>query len=408
MMASGPPDIQTMADCVGNLCGVRALAPYFRALEGRTALLGAPSVQILQLGDSHSAGDAISGAWRDLLQARYGAAARGVLPPGSPYWGFQPRQVHVVQTGAWKIEATFGRDSAGVAADAVFGLSGYRLTAADVGASFTLDAEPQALFDRVVVCAVTAPGAGAYDVKWPGGSASVSLDGPGGVDCHGFDLPGLAGEAVVSIQSTPVNLISWATFRPGGVALSNLGVVGAQLSHFARAGDLTLTRELAAYAPDLIVLEFGTNEGFAPHFDPVLYEAVLRTQIERLGRLSHGVPLLVLGAPDAETRRPDLRHNALGGASWADPGADESGWFPPPALVQIRAIQKRVALANGAAFWDWNAAMGGAGAAVAWAETAPPLMRRDHIHYTSEGGAEIARRLQADLDLADKALFAGR
>jgi hypothetical protein len=35
-------------------------------------------------------------------------------------------------------------------------------------------------------------------------------------------------------------------------------------------------------------------------------------------------------------------------------------------------------------------------------------MRRDHIHYTSEGGAEIARRLQADLDLADKALFAGR
>ena len=41
-------------------------------------------VHILQIGDSHTAGDAITGAWRDLLQARYGSGGRGVLAPGPP------------------------------------------------------------------------------------------------------------------------------------------------------------------------------------------------------------------------------------------------------------------------------------------------------------------------------------
>jgi hypothetical protein len=44
--------------------------------------------------------------------------------------------------------------------------------------------------------------------------------------------------------------------------------------------------------------------------------------------------------------------------------------------------------------------MGGPGAAQAWVNATPPLMRRDHVHYTTAGGAEIARRLQADLDAA--------
>jgi lysophospholipase L1-like esterase len=398
--ATVPPD----RDCVGNLCGIHALAPYFRALEGRTTLPGAPSVEILQLGDSHSAGDAISGGWRDLLQARYGTAGRGVLPPGSPYWGFLPRQVRVAQTGAWKVEATFGHDAASDGG-AVFGMSGYRLTATAAGASFTLSADPQAQFDRVVVCGLTAPGAGAYSVSWPTGSSVVSLEGAEGVDCHAFEAPVLASDVQVRAESAPVTLISWGTFRGGGVSVSNLGVVGAQLRHFARADDIALARELAIYAPDLIVLEFGTNEGFGGRFDAASYESVLRAQIVRLRRLSHETPILVLGAPDAETHRPELRHNASQGDGSAAAGFEAAGWYPPPALEEIRRIQKRVALAEGAAFWDWNAAMGGAGAAVEWAARQPPLMRKDHVHYTAEGGSEVARRLEADLDAADEAIF---
>ena len=104
-----------------------------------------------------------------------------------------------------------------------------------------------------------------------------------------------------------MSLLSWATFgESGGVALSNLGVSGTQLRDFAARDDAVLTAEFEAYKPDLIILAYGTNEGYVPTVDTAAYEALLKDQLRRLKRLTHGVPVLVLGAPDAETLRPDL------------------------------------------------------------------------------------------------------
>jgi lysophospholipase L1-like esterase len=381
---------------VAVLCGASALRPYFDALAARGAIDGAPPVHILQIGDSHSAGDAITGAWRDVLQARYGGSGRGVLPPGDPFRGFLPHGVHVTQSADWRVEATFGA-AAPAAPGAVFGISGFRLTAERPGAAIALAAEPRAAFSSAVVCAVTGPDAGGYALDMGGRTVRVSLAGPPGVACQAFEDAGLQLGVTLTTDGAPVTLLSWATFRPGGVALSNLGVVGAQLRHFARADDGALAEELRAYAPDLLVLAFGTNEGFGGRFDGAAYESLLRGQIARLKRLSGGVPILILGAPDAETDRPAMAHNAepLPG----DPPARPSeGWFEPPALGRAREIQRRVAADTGVAFWDWAARMGGPGTAQHWANRSPPLMRRDRVHYTPEGGAEIARRLQADLD----------
>jgi lysophospholipase L1-like esterase len=395
--------------CLAALCGARALTPVFDALAARSALNGAPPVHILQIGDSHSAGDAISGAWRDILQGRYGAGGRGVLPPGSPYWGFLPHGVHVSQSAGWRVEATFG---AAAPADpgAVFGISGFRLSAAGAGASIALAAEPRAAFSRAIVCAVTGPGAGSYALVMGGETWRVALAGPPGAACRAFEAAGLQLDAALTTEGGPVTLLSWATFRPGGVTLSNLGVVGAQLRHFARADDDALAEEFRAYAPDLIVLEFGTNEGFSGRFDGPAYESLLRGQIARLKRLSGGAPILILGAPDAETDRRALAHNAepLPGEALSIGSGPRAagGWFEPPALARTRDIQRRVAAEAGVAFWDWAMRMGGDGTAQDWATRAPPLMRGDRVHYTAEGGAEIARRLQADLDAAAAATAA--
>jgi lysophospholipase L1-like esterase len=254
----------------------------------------------------------------------------------------------------------------------------------------------------MIVCAVTGPDAGGYGLTLGGVTRAVSLAAPAaGVDCHSFAAGGLTTTAVLSTQGGPVTLLSWASFRPGGVVVSNLGVVGAQLRHFARADDAAMAAELRAYAPDLIVLEFGTNEAFGAHFDGAAYEATVRGEIARLKRLSGGAPMLIFGAPDAGANRPQLAHNAA--PEPGDPSAAEAaagGWFPPPALSAIRAAQRRAAAAEGAAFWDWGDRMGGPGVAQAWVAATPPLMRRDHVHYTTDGGAEVARLLQEDLDQA--------
>jgi len=200
-------------------------------------------------------------------------------------------------------------------------------------------------------------------------------------------------------------------------------VVGSQLIHFARTDDAVIAEEMAAYTPDLIVLAFGTNEGFSPKFDAVAYETTLRSQIARLQRLSGGVPILLLGAPDSLTRNAALRGNAPGlplecevpPAFLASPPlpsdatvqplpatttAPKGPLFAPPALADVRRIQRLVAGEMGVAYWDWQARMGGPCTARDWVQRAEPLMRGDYVHFKTGGGQEIARRLQADLDAA--------
>ena len=255
--------------------------------------------------------------------------------------------------------------------------------------------------------------------------------------------------ADLTVSGGPAMLTSWATFRDGGgVALSNLGVVGSQLIHWARTDDAVLTEELTNYRPDLIVLAFGTNEGFSPRVNEFEYEVTLRAQIGRIRRLAGNVPILILGAPDALSRRAEMRANTGGesspdcGAPLAQPvqagpsvldtimtrlrnsigmapsepvvapptaapppapmatGTSKGPLFPPAGLRLVRDVQRRVASQLNVAFWDWEARLGGRCYADAWVHASPPLMRADYVHYTTAGGKEIARRLQDDLDKA--------
>jgi hypothetical protein len=434
LMLAAAPD----ASCVRALCGADALAPLFAKLASARAG-SAPSVHILQIGDSHSAGDSITGPWREALQARFGSGGRGVLPPGKPFDGFLPHGVHVDQSPGWVAENTFRTPAESPDA---FGVSGYRLTASIPGAQIMLTAEPQEAFRRLTVCAEAAPGAGGYTVTLGALQVRFTLDNPARhIDCEDVTAETPQTQAVLVTDTGPVTLTSWASFSgAGGVAVSNLGVVGAELRHFSRTDDQALREEFRAYRPDLVVLEFGTNDGFVSHFSVSLFEERLREQIRRLRRLSDGAPILVIGAPDAETRRADLRHNeddfapvpAESGAVAAAPlpeaqplqaGEDPdealiaaiadraeaattqnvertAAWFSPPALSQVRAAERRVALESGAAFWDWGMSMGGPGSADRWAQAVPPLTRADHVHTTTAGGAEVAAMLEADFEQA--------
>lgn len=399
----------------GRLADAAALQPFGQALQGLHAGQRTQPVHVLQIGDSHSAADFISGALRDRLQARFGSAGRGVLAPGTPYPGLAQRLVEVEASG-WRTEyslAPAGREP--TPASGPYGLSGFRLVADGPGARLSLAAEPGGGFDRATVCLEV--GREGAELAVLGGTErrAVSLPAGSGPVCHDLDFSARQTRLALTVERGGATLLSWATFRRGGgVALSNLGVVGAQLAHFAERDDRTLAAELDAYRPDLIVLAFGTNEGFAAEVDPAAYEELLRDQIRRLRRLARGAPVLVLGAPDAATVRPDLltdeeerEYPACGRLSEAErrdyaalverrsPVLER--WYAPPMLDVVRAAQRRAAAAESAAFWDWEAAMGGACAGHALSRSEPPLVRRDHIHFTAHGGAMIAERLFEDL-----------
>jgi hypothetical protein len=423
---TGPASVAAAygADCSGPTCDLDLLAPVFaKAAMARTAR-GVPPVHILQIGDSHTAGDVTTGAWRGVLQAKYGIGGRGVLAPGRPYDGYLTHGITASMTPGWSIASDFGKNSAQPRPP--LGLSGFSLTSTRPGAGMALKADvPDMAFDRFTLCAVGGPEAGRVTVAFGGIPQELDFTAPEQQPiCRTLhaETPQMTVDIVAERAS--LTLTSWATFRDdGGIVLSNVGVVGSQLIHFARTDDRVVAEEMKAYRPDMIVLAFGTNEGFSPRFDPAAYEIVLRGQIARLKRLSGNAPMLLLGAPDSLSRVPSLRSNAPGlplecaqgvqpvpPAPIQDPStamvqplppqAQATPLFGPPALGMVRRIQRRVAGEMGIAYWDWQARMGGPCSAREWVQRDVPLMRGDYVHFRSGGGAEIARRLQADLDKA--------
>jgi lysophospholipase L1-like esterase len=366
------------AACTGPVCNFDTLAPVLAKLAEAREAEGRRPVHLLQIGDSHTAGDAFTGGWRTLLQAEWGDGGRGVLPPGRPYAGYFARGAGVTMSDGWKVAASFGKGS--TPPRPPLGLSGFSLTATRPGARMAL----ATAFDRFVLCAVS----GSVDVRFGDATgAALEFSGP---RCDTLQ-PGA--QSSVELVANGATITSWASFRDdGGVALSNLGIIGAQLVHFSRTDDAVLTEELAAYAPDLIVLAFGTNEGFAPAIDTASYEATLRAAIERLQRLAPETPILLLGPPDALSRRPGLR----GDARYCRTIPGVAPVFPPPGLDQVRAVQRRVAGDLGLAWWDWQARMGGTCWAQRWVNADPPLMRGDYVHFNSAGGARLAQLLNDD------------
>jgi lysophospholipase L1-like esterase len=395
------PGMAAADSCWRETCNLATLKPVFARLDAaRARTPGMRPVHIVQIGDSHTAGDVLTGAWRDLLQERYGNGGRGVLAPGRPWDGYITHGVTATMSPGWRIAASFGKgsDYAGVP----LGLSSYSLTSLQPGATIGLTTDSLAMdFDRFVLCAMAGPNEATLTVQLGGVDQRITLDAPVPTPrCTTIRSATPQASVTVIADDRPATITSWATFRDqGGVALSNLGVVGAQLRHFGRTDDAVIAEELRAYTPDLIVLAFGTNEGFSPHLDPREYETTLRGQIDRLRTLAPGVPLLLLGAPDALTRNQALETNAEG-ALLGCPDAVTPPLLTPPALGRVRGIQREVARDLGIAFWDWQAAMGGPCAARAWTAATPPLMRPDHVHFRWPGGQALAARLQADLDAA--------
>ena len=227
----------------------------------------------------------------------------------------------------------------------------------------------------MIVCAMHQPGGGTFVLRI--GAAQSELDARRAAlapACRALasDAPAATASVTTMNGGSSASPLSPPSGGAGGVVLSNLGVVGAQLSHFGRTSDAVVGAELAAYRPDLIVLAFGTNEGFSAEPPRDGFEAASARQIARIRRLAApDVPILLLGAPDAATRAP----------------AAAGGRRLRRRLGECRALLERARRGSGASrgdaappIWDWSAAMGGRCASSAWRRCRPDARRPCPLH----------------------------
>ena len=382
-----------------------SLAAFHQALAsleaGRTQ-----RVNIVQIGDSHTAGDRFTGRLRELLQARFGDAGRGMLPPGAPFPYWRPDQVHVEQQGRWEVLSSNKRDYP----QAPYGLSGFVLRSRSAGAAIALTADRA--FDSAEVTFFRQPSGGHIDVLVDGARV-------GDIDTRGrawqmdrASFPAREGTRFeLRVRGDgQADIADWSVYRRDrGVTLSSHGFVGANVGLMDRWDTANVAAELRQLAPALIILAFGTNEGFDPADTLADYGSILEARIGQLKAAAPGASIVVVGPPDAD-RLPDYcgaRGPARDGVRCAPLSPAEAQdydrllarrdrslcrWHPPAGLALVREQQRQVAARTGAFFWDWSAVQGGACGADRW--THEDLERRDHVHMTESGYARSADRLR--------------
>jgi lysophospholipase L1-like esterase len=381
---------------LGALAALEAALPAADRPGGAFAAYGelSPDVfathrlTILQLGDSHTAADYFTGRVRERLQQVFGSGGTAYIVPGKPNLGVRSALFESEASDGWTYEALQKSDET-----RRFYLSGFNAVARRAGASLSLRARGGLPYDRLEVAFLKQPGGGRAEVLVdgePGGR--IDLDGAADaratldVQAPGTGTGGFHDIAVRALSDAPVTVTGVEVARNGdGVSYISLGFPGATVQLLQKLAAENLADELRRLAPDVVVLAFGTNEGFNDALDVTAYAAQYEQIVRKLRQLRPGLRVVMIGPPDGA--RPAAAPQLV-----AADGAGQCRVPTPPKLAPVREAQRRLAERLGADFWDWSSVMPGPCGAQAWAAAEPPLMARDYVHMTVEGYKRSADR----------------
>jgi lysophospholipase L1-like esterase len=362
--------------------GQSGLASFFYDLQ-RLQAGRLDHVRILQLGDSHTAGDVFSGYLRSRFQERFGDAGRGMMPPGYTYRGLRQTEVKVTQSGGWVIH-----DSLKASDPGPFGISGFLATSTYAGARMTVSPVAPGGFDIARVNYLHSTSGGPLEVLLDGRFAKVvptagPADTPGSLDLS--TPPGT--QTLEIIADTPgIRITSWGveSFHPG-VLFDSFGVSGATVDIFNHWNPLLVQWDLKQLRPSLIIVAYGTNEAFELGFDAATYKQIFAQVLRSLKRMAPEASILVVGPPGGQRSISNQKRSPSTGST--------GPWETPESVTEIRYIQHDTAVAFGDAYWDWASVLGGTRGFNRWVYSDPPLVRSDHIHFTVLGYEISAKAL---------------
>lgn len=376
----------------------KALASFYDALRALDSGQRKRPVTILHLGDDHIAADRFTSDLRKRFQSRFGDAGRGFMAPGV----FRADGVKIAKGGYWSV-ASSARDDPGA-----YGLAGVNVSA-DSRKSWLRLTATDGPFDFAEVTFLVSPQTG---------SAEISVDGAPKTVTTRSSVPSWKrirlnrkGRELLVRPSGDgaITLLSWAigNNRPG-VRYVSLGLPGATALTTERWSEPLIAADIKAIEPDLIIVSYGTNEGFDDNLDVKDYAARVERMLKLLKREAPNVSLLVIGPPDA-ARMPQFavasgvatdacrplgkNERKLYRASIRARDPRLGRWHTPLRLDTVREALAYQAARIGAWYWDWSEIMGGSCGIHAWVHQTPQLAASDHVHLTAEGSRRSADAL---------------
>jgi lysophospholipase L1-like esterase len=335
------------------------------------ALLRGQGVHILHYGDSPTTADLITADARSMFQREFGDGGIGFVLLARP-WAWYGRRGVEMSASNWKIEITGVNE----VQDGRNGLGAVSFRgAAGAVAHWTLKDKSH---QSVEFAYLSEPQGGEFTVKADGnpigtGQATGDLNEPGFAS---FEIPAGAAEITLLVTSGSVRLYG-ADFRKGpGVVYSSLGVNGANVTLLSNSlNEAHWFSQLRHYKPDLVIINYGTNESGFPGFVNATWGREMRKAVARVRRALPDASILLMSPMDRGTRSASGEIDTI------------------PSIPRLVQMESSIAADSKVAFFNTFEAMGGAGTMARWYISEPRLVGADYIHPMPAGAKIIGELL---------------
>ena len=323
-----------------------ALEPFYEAIAGQP-------IHILQFGDSHTASDDWVNSMRTLVQAKFGDGGPGFVQAGRPFKGYRRFDAKAAASPGWHTEGTMA-----LRGDSDQGISGISISTESAGQTIGVSASGEALS----IFFLAQPGGGRVELtadSQPMGvfTTDAVTAGPG-VSSYTL-LPGSHELSIRTLDHAAVRLYGWTLDNRTGATFETLGINGAQAHVMLGWNEAIWSAEVAARAPALVILAYGTNEANSRLWTLEDYRADMTGLIGRIRRAAPDAAILMIGPPDCGKLRPLLH------------------------LSDVVAAQSDLAREQKVAFFDLRRHMGGTGSVKLWVTAG--YGQTDYIHMTGDG-----------------------
>lgn len=347
-----------------------AMRSFYEALLRTTRDEEGAITRILHYGDSLVVVDFVTGQIRRRLQTRFGDAGHGYMLAGKPWRWYQHWDVTYRTAKSWIIRGIMKRASG----TGQYGLGGYNFDGNGAAQFLEMGTKKNGLVgkkaSRFEVHYLIQPGGGSFDVFIDGKLHSrVSTKGPSyrsGVKVvqvadgpHKFRAQ-CAGDGKVSLFGGVLER------NKPGIVYDTLGINGARARTLDRIEPAFWAEQLRLRKPNLVIVNFGTNESEDEGRPMKVVEADYLSVLQRLRAAVPEASCLVMAPMDRAARVNGVLTSK-------------------PILPRLVEAQRRAALKGGCAFYDTYQAMGGKGAMAKWYRARPRLCAGDFTHPTRTG-----------------------
>ena len=352
------------------------LQRFYAALHATERRDEGAVTRILHYGDSPTTADLITADVRALFQKEFGDAGHGFVLLAKPWAWYGHRGVTVKGSG-WKIEPA----NTAELRDGQFGLGAVSFRGGP-GASSKISLK-DAGHTKIEVAWLSQPEGGTFMVAADGQTVGT-VDTASPLVTPGFQtftVPEGFKEVAIGQVTGRVRLYGLRLMKDmAGVEYSSMGVNGAAITILARnVGEEHWGEQLRHVKPDLVVINYGTNESVYAGYVDTAFERELVRAVKRVRKAVPEAAILIMSPMDRGQRMP----------------SGEIETVAP--MNRLVALEQRVAAEHGCAFFNTFEAMGGPGTMGRWYLTEPRMVGADLIHPMPAGAKIVGNLLYKSL-----------